>query len=136
MKSSTENQLTAAKQTSGVPDKQFTREEVEKHSTKNGAWLVINSTVHDVTSVLSWDPGGSATILANAGKLSLDVSTSFESIHGDYAHKKLQECAIGRVTKKAARFMREQARADAKKAAKSGNKNVFLQSKKLLPGKL
>lgn len=136
MTPSTENQLAAASQNAGVPDKQFTRQEIEAHNTKDDAWLVINNNVYDVTSVLSWHPGGVATILANAGKLSLDVTTSFDSIHDDYAHKKLQECVIGRVTDKAANFMREQAKAMAEAAMKAGDGNVLLQTKKWVSVKL
>lgn len=134
MKPSVENQLAAMKQNSGVPDKQFTRQEIESHNSKEDAWLVVNGNVYDVTSVLAWHPGGTATILANSGKLSLEVTSSFESIHDDYAHKKLQECVIGRVTDKAANFMKEQAKVDAEKALKEGQNNkLFLQSKKWIP---
>lgn len=136
MKPSTENQLAAAKQDTGVPDKQFTREEIEKHNAKDDCWLVINGNVYDSTSVLSWHPGGSATLLANAGKVSLDVSSQFESIHDEYAHKKLSECVIGRVTDKAKQYMQEQAKAKAEEAAQSGSSDVLLQSKKWVPVRL
>jgi nitrate reductase (NAD(P)H) len=136
MKPSTENQLEAAKQDSGVPDKQFTREEIEKHNTKDDCWLVINGNVYDSTSVLSWHPGGSATLLTNAGKLSQDVMSQFESIHDSYAHKKLSECVIGRVTDKAMTFMKEQAKAEAEEEAKSGPSDTLLQSKKWVPVEL
>ena len=136
MKPSTENQLAAAKQDSGVPDKQFTRQEIEKHNSKDDCWLVINGNVYDSTSVLKWHPGGSATLLANAGKLSLDVTSSFESIHDEYAHKKLSECVIGKVTDKAQQYMQEQAKAEAEQAAKSGPSDTLLQSKKWVPVKL
>ena len=138
MKPSTENQLAAVKQSSGVPDKQFTRQEIEKHDKKDDCWLVINNNVFDVTSVIDWHPGGPATLVANAGKLSVDVTSSFESIHDDYAHKKLAECAIGRVTDKAAKLMQEQAKGDAAEAAKSDpTKSEFLlQSKRWTPVKL
>ena len=138
MKPSTENQLAAAKQNSGVPDKQFTRQEIEKHNMKDDCWLVINNNVYDANSVLSWHPGGPATIIANAGKLSADVTSAFESIHDEYAHKKLQECVIGRVTQKASKFMKEQAKADAEAAAKSDpmKSKILLQSKRWTPVKL
>lgn len=136
MKPSTENQLAAAKQDTGVPDKQFTREEIEKHNSKDDCWLVVNGNVYDVGSVLSWHPGGSATILANAGKASLDVTSQFESVHDEYAHKKLSECVIGRVTEKAKQFMQEQAKAEAEEAAQSGPTERLLQSKKWVPAKL
>jgi len=136
MKPSTENQLAAAKQDSGVPDKQFTRQEIEKHDSKEDCWLVINGNVYDTTSVLPWHPGGSATILTNAGKLSMDVTSQFESIHDEYAHKKLSECVIGRVTDKAQNFMEEQARAEAEQAAKAGPTDTLLQSQKWVPVEL
>lgn len=134
---STENQLAAAKQDSGVPAKQFTRQEIEKHSSEDDLWLVINGNVYDATSVLSWHPGGPQPLLANAGKLSMEATTQFESIHDEYAHKKLQECALGRVTDKAMGFMLEEAKAEAKEMAKSGgDSEIFLQSKKWVPVKL
>jgi nitrate reductase (NAD(P)H) len=139
MTPSVENQLAAAKQDAGIPDKQFTRQEIESHASKDDAWLVINGNVYDVTSVLAWHPGGTATILANAGKLSPEVTSAFESIHDDYAHKKLQECVIGRVSEKAETFMREQAKAEAEKEKVSGigdHRELLLQSKKWVPVKL
>ncbi|KIW68544.1 hypothetical protein PV04_04483 [Phialophora macrospora] len=139
MTPSMENQLAAAKQDAGIPDKQFTRQEIESHASKDDAWLVINGNVYDVTSVLAWHPGGTATILANAGKLSPEVTSAFESIHDDYAHKKLQECVIGRVSEKAETFMREQAKAEAEKEKVSGigdHRELLLQRKKWVPVKL
>lgn len=138
MKPSAENQLAAAKQQSDVPDKQFTRQEIEKHSTKDDCWLIINDVVYDATSVLDWHPGGSSTIVANAGKLSSDVTSAFESIHDEYAHKKLQECAIGRVTDKVSQYMSEQAKADAEAAATSDpmKSKTLLQSKRWTSVKL
>lgn len=133
MKPSVENQLAAAKQDSGVPDKQFTREEIEKHDSRDDCWLVINGNVYDATSVLKWHPGGSAALLGNAGKLNLDVTSSFENVHDEYAHKKLAECAIGRVTDKAKNFMQARAKAEAEKAASGANSDVVLNSKRWKP---
>lgn len=131
MKPSVENQLAAAQQNSDIPDKQFTREEIEKHNTRNDCWLVINGNVYDATSVLEWHPGGTAAILANAGKLDLEVTSSFENVHDEYAHKKLTECAIGKVTDKGKKFIREQAKANAEKAASS--EDVVLNTKRWNP---
>lgn len=136
MKPSVEDQLSAAQQTSNVPDKQFTRQEIEKHNKAGDCWIVINGNVYDATSVLSWHPGGSATILANAAKLSLQVTSSFESIHDEYAQKKLDEHIIGRVTDKAKTYMQEQAKAEAEAAAKGGSSNLFLKTQKWRPVKL
>lgn len=131
MKPSVENQLAAAQQSSGIPDKQFTREEIEKHNTRDNCWLVINGHVYDATSVLEWHPGGAAAILANAGKLDLEVTSSFENVHDEYAHKKLAECSIGEVTDKGKKYMEEQAKANAEKAA--GTEHVVLNTKRWKP---
>ncbi len=138
MKPSTENQLAAAKQDSGTPEKQFTRQEIEKHASQDDCWLVINNKVYDATSVLDWHPGGKASLLAYAGKLTSEVKSSFESIHDEYAHKKLAECVIGQVTDKAANFMKEQAKKEAEEAADSGDdkSNILLQKKSWTPVKL
>lgn len=134
MTPSTANQLAAAKQSSGVPSKQFTREDIEKHRSRDDCWLVINGNVYDATSVLAWHPGGTAALLANAGTLSLDVTSSFENVHDEYAHKKLAECAIGTVTEKARAFMQQQAKAEAEKAAQGdGSDALFLNSKRWKP---
>src|SRR5438046_1322807 len=57
MEPSEEVRLSEAKQEAGAPHKQFTREEIEKHSSKDDCWVVINGKVYDATSVLSWHPG-------------------------------------------------------------------------------
>lgn len=89
MEASTEVKLQAAKQETGLPDKQFTRQEVEKHSSEKDCWIVINNKVFDATSVLDWHPGGKASIMAYAGKLTHETTSSFESIHDEFATKKL-----------------------------------------------
>jgi nitrate reductase (NAD(P)H) len=136
MTPSLENQIATTKQqSSNVPDKQVRRAEIEKHASKTDRWLVVNDLVYDVTSVLSWHPGGSATILSRAGQLNLEVTRQFESIDNGFADK---QCVIGRVTDKAAAYMREQAKAfEAVKAVKAkADDGTFLRSKKWLPVKL
>lgn len=44
MKPSVEQQLADAKQAGNTPEKQFTREEIEKHDDENSCWLVIDGT--------------------------------------------------------------------------------------------
>jgi nitrate reductase (NAD(P)H) len=39
--------------------------------------------------VLDWHPGGKAPIMAHAGKVHVDTTDEFESIHDDYAEQKL-----------------------------------------------
>lgn len=43
-------------------EKQFTLEEIQKHDKEDDAWLIINNNVYDVTSVLSWHPGGKVRV--------------------------------------------------------------------------
>ena len=90
MKPSTEIQVAMAKQDPGIPQKQFTREEIEKHNGDHDCWIVINGKVYDATGVLSWHPGGKASILAHAGKVHQDTTDEYASIHDDYATQKLQ----------------------------------------------
>ena len=86
---STEVQIADAKQEAGAPQKQFTREEIEKHDNENGCWIVVDGKVYDATSVLSWHPGGKAAVLGHAGKVHQETSDEFESIHDGYAYQKL-----------------------------------------------
>lgn len=89
MKPSVANQMEAANETSSVPQKQFTRQEIEKHDKKDDCWLVIDGCVYDVTSVMSWHPGGAAPIMAHAGKVHQETSDEFNSIHDSYAREKM-----------------------------------------------
>lgn len=89
MKPSTENKIAEVKQAAGAPQKQFTREEIEKHNTRDDCWIVVDGKVYDATSVLSWHPGGAATILGHAGKVHQETTDEFSSIHDDFATQKL-----------------------------------------------
>src|SRR5699024_6064425 len=90
MKPSTSEQIESIKQKASAPEKQFTRQEVEKHSTEDDCWIVVNGNVYDATSVLSWHPGGKRAILAHAGTAHMDMTEEFESIHDNYAQDKLK----------------------------------------------
>lgn len=89
MQPSPDQRVEEAKQSSGTPEKQFTREEIEKHDKENDCWIVVDGKVYDATSVMDWHPGGKATILNHGGKLTMETSESFESIHDGFAWKKL-----------------------------------------------
>lgn len=89
MKPSANVRVNDAKQSSGTPEKQFTREEIEKHDKENDCWIVVDGKVYDATSVLEWHPGGKATILGQAGRMSQEATEAFESIHDGYAYQKL-----------------------------------------------
>lgn len=90
MKPSTEIQVEQAKRSAIAPQKQFTREEIESHSSERDCWIVINDKVYDATSVLSWHPGGITPILNHAGRVHSETTEAFESIHDDFAQRKLQ----------------------------------------------
>lgn len=90
MKPSAGNQMAEVKQQAGAPQKEFTREEIEKHNTQDDCWLVVDGKVYDATSVLDWHPGGIASILGHAGKVHQETSDEFASIHDEYAYKKLK----------------------------------------------
>lgn len=135
MKPSVENQVNAAKQEAGAPQKQFTRQEIEKHNTESDCWLVVDGKVYDSTSVLSWHPGGKAAIVGHAGKVHQETSDEFASIHDGFAYQKLKECIIGVVTEKAANYIKANAEAAAKEKANSQDKSgdVVLQKHKWVP---
>lgn len=141
MQPSTENQIEKIKHEVASPQKQFTREEIEKHNKEDDCWIVINGKVYDATSVLEWHPGGKAPIMAHAGKVHFDTTDEFESIHDDYAEHKLSgeiphskrslvqtltscsECVLGLVTEKAMGFIKGQAENAAKERANPSKKN-------------
>jgi nitrate reductase (NAD(P)H) len=89
MQRSVESQIADAKQNAGAPEKQFTRQEIEKHDKEKDCWLVVDGKVYDATSVLEWHPGGKAAILGHAGKVHQETSDEFASIHDGYASQKL-----------------------------------------------
>lgn len=130
MKPSVENQIASVKQQAGTPQKQFTREEIEKHDKETDCWLVIDNNVYDATSVLSWHPGGNAAILGHAGKVHQQTTEEFSSVHDGYAYQKLKECVLGVVTEKTAKYMKAEAEAAAKENAKGATgdgKDVVLK---------
>lgn len=55
----------------------ITREEVEKHNSRDSVWFVIHNKVYDVTKFMEEHPGGEEVLLEQAGK---DASEIFEDI--------------------------------------------------------
>ncbi|KAL5042073.1 hypothetical protein BDW71DRAFT_217264 [Aspergillus fruticulosus] len=119
MEPSAEIRAEESQRQASTPGKQFTREEIEKHSTEDDCWIVVNGNVYDATSVMSWHPGGKAPIMAHAGRVHQDTTNEFESVHDNFAHSKLQECILGTVTKKAQDFMKQEAKVQAEERARS-----------------
>lgn len=87
---SVENQMEDVRRQASAPSKQFTREEIESHSTEKDCWIVVNGRVYNATSVLSWHPGGKQAILPHAGRVHMETTDEYESIHDAYAHEKLE----------------------------------------------
>lgn len=94
-------------------EKTFTLDEVAKHMSDDDCWIILDEKVYDVTSVLSWHPGGAKAITAYAGQTSVDTTTQYHSIHDKYADSKKDECYIDVLSDSGVKAMRE----DAKRAA-------------------
>ncbi|GKT41145.1 nitrate reductase [NADH] 1 [Colletotrichum spaethianum] len=137
MKPSVVNQVEAAKRDSGTPQKQFTREEIEKHDKEDDCWIVVDGKVYDATSVMAWHPGGKAPMMAHAGRVHQETTEEFDSIHDGLAFEKLQQCLLGVVTDKARNFIKKNAEKQAaEKAMGNGNEKRALQKHQWIPTKL
>ncbi|KAL2868951.1 putative nitrate reductase [Aspergillus lucknowensis] len=124
MKPSLQIQAEESRRQASRPEKQFAREEIEKHGMEGDCWIVVNGNVYDATSVMSWHPGGKAPIMAHAGRVHEDTTEEFESVHDDFAHSKLQECILGTVTKKTLDYMKQEAKYKAEQRAISSQKEL------------
>jgi nitrate reductase (NAD(P)H) len=72
--------------------KTYSLSEVKKHKTLDSAWIIVHGNVYDCTRFLKDHPGGSDSILINAGT---DCTDEFEAIHSDKAKKLLEDYRIG-----------------------------------------
>lgn len=70
----------------------YTLEEVAMHDTPESAWFITKGKVYDATPFLDVHPGGSSSILIEAGT---DCTESFEAIHSAKAWKMLDKYYIG-----------------------------------------
>lgn len=57
--------------------KEYTLEEVSKHTTPNDLWLIVDNKVYDVSTFIEKHPGGQKPFLYLAGK---DATEKFNSI--------------------------------------------------------
>lgn len=76
--------------------KEFTVEEVEKHTSPESCWVILYGNVYDVTDFLSEHPGGAKIILKLAGK---DATEEYDPIHppGTIEENLKPESKLGRV---------------------------------------
>lgn len=72
--------------------KMFSMSEVKKHNTADSAWIIVHGHVYDCTRFLNDHPGGTDSILINAGT---DCTEEFDAIHSDKAKKLLEDYRIG-----------------------------------------
>ncbi|KAF8063693.1 hypothetical protein HT031_003548 [Scenedesmus sp. PABB004] len=78
----------------GAPLAEYTMRQVSKHASDDTCWIVVNGKVYDVTSYIDDHPGGSESILLNAG---VDCTEEFMGVHSQEAKDLLKMFAIGTV---------------------------------------
>lgn len=76
--------------------KEFTVEEVAKHTSPDSCWVILYGNVYDVTDFLQDHPGGSKIILKLAGK---DATEEYDPVHppGTIEENLKPEARLGRV---------------------------------------
>lgn len=70
----------------------FSMAEVKKHNSADSCWIIVHGHVYDCTRFLKDHPGGTDSILINAGT---DCTEEFDAIHSDKAKKMLEDYRIG-----------------------------------------
>ncbi|KHN09170.1 Inducible nitrate reductase [NADH] 2 [Glycine soja] len=75
--------------------KTYTMSEVRRHNNADSAWIIVHGHVYDCTRFLKDHPGGTDSILINAGT---DCTEEFEAIHSDKAKQMLEDYRIGELT--------------------------------------
>lgn len=74
---------------------QVTTEELAKHCTKQDAWMAIRGKVYNVTSYMSFHPGGVDQLMQGVGK---DATQLFDSVHRWVnVDNMLQACLVGKL---------------------------------------
>ncbi|KAK1441261.1 hypothetical protein QVD17_07105 [Tagetes erecta] len=74
----------------------FSMSEVKKHNSTESAWIVVHGHIYDCTTFLKDHPGGTDSILINAGT---DCTEEFDAIHSDKAKKLLEQYRVGELDK-------------------------------------
>mgnify|MGYP001799519625 CR=1 FL=1 len=73
----------------------LTRQEVQKHNTKDSKWIIIDSKVYDITNFSKRHPGGARVISHAAGD---DATVSIYSIQRSCPHSDLTAYPFGQIT--------------------------------------
>lgn len=72
----------------------FTTDEVSKHSQNDDCYLIINNNVYDVSSYISYHPGGARNITSRCGD---ELTGIFARIHSNRAWDLLKKYKIGTI---------------------------------------
>ncbi|KAL2467521.1 Nitrate reductase [NADH] 2 [Forsythia ovata] len=94
-KTSNENQILKKSVSSpfmNTTSTMYSMSEVKKHNSADSPWIIVHGHVYDCTRFLKDHPGGTDSILINAGT---DCTEEFEAIHSDKAKKMLEDYRIG-----------------------------------------
>lgn len=75
--------------------RQITNAELKQHNSRESPWIVVHNSVYDCTKFLKDHPGGSDSILINAGT---DCTEEFDAIHSSKAKAMLEDYKIGELT--------------------------------------
>eukprot|EP00978_Attheya_sp_CCMP212_P019294 scaffold53885_cov46-Attheya_sp.AAC.2 len=110
--------------------KEYTMEEVAKHTSEKDCWLIIGnmnnggSKVYDITSYLDDHPGGAEVMLDVSGQ---DADEFFEDIgHSNDAREELKKYLIGTLKVDEATLARKMELANAKKAGGGSGQMMVL----------
>ncbi|KAJ3000229.1 hypothetical protein HDV02_000142 [Globomyces sp. JEL0801] len=74
--------------------KEFTRSEIAKHNSENDAWIIIDTTVYDISKFAGMHPGGELLLLEHAGT---DATEQFYAFHRQEVLKKYEKLKIGKI---------------------------------------
>ncbi|KAI9473463.1 MAG: acyl-CoA dehydrogenase/oxidase [Benjaminiella poitrasii] len=74
--------------------KTFTREEVKRHASEEDLWIIIDTSVYDMSRFIDLHPGGAFPILELAGK---DATDAFYGLHRQEVLVKYQRYKIGTI---------------------------------------
>ncbi|CEI89034.1 Putative Acyl-CoA dehydrogenase [Rhizopus microsporus] len=74
--------------------KTFTREEVKRHASEDDLWIIIDSSVYDMSRFVDMHPGGAFPILEYAGK---DATDAFYGLHRQEVLVKYNRYKIGTI---------------------------------------
>ncbi|CAL5222382.1 g4738 [Coccomyxa viridis] len=78
----------------------YTREEVQKHTKREDAWIILHGKVYNITPHIINHPGwtcgcGTSTVIAIMNSLGTDCSEEFEEVHSPATKAQMTYYCIG-----------------------------------------